>query len=85
LDDVYRDCLKQPHALQQAVDSYHFGDLTGRAALAADIRREVGLILNALASEHPAGNVSAVPNGGGLIWRLAMLRAYENLTAAREG
>ncbi len=67
-----------------------FDDRRGRAALVADIRRELQVLDHQLDGESPAtfklrpdesaeqvATVSTVVNAGGLIWRLAMLNAYD--------
>ena len=91
LGRMYGECMRQPQALRREVERYEYGDLHGRPALVADIRRELALILDALdrepqpvvSDDAPTGaSVSPTPSGGGLVWRLAVLRAYDNLSAA---
>ncbi len=92
LPGLRREFGSRPAILRRKVDDLCFNDLKGRAALVADIRRELDHLGEALDSgPQPlwvttpdsgavqSGECSPVGNGGGLIWRLAMLNAYDAL------
>jgi hypothetical protein len=75
LHAMHDGLMRQPQELRRGVDGYRLGELHGRDALVADIRRELAVIEDALDKGRPTGN------GGGLIWRLAMLGAHDSLGA----
>lgn len=93
LPELRREFGTRPAILRREVDQLQFADLQGRAALVADIRRELDHLEWSLEAEPPAqralvtpdgyvvqdgrGGSASVGNGGGLIWRLAMLSAYD--------
>jgi len=89
---MYDDCMRQPQALRRSVEGSRYGELQGRPALVADIRRELALIADTLdtgplplySSDRgdTGAQVSPIPDGGGLASRLAILKAYDNLGAA---
>ncbi len=87
---------RRPVVLRRCVQAYRFGDLKGRAALVADIRRELSEVDRYLdrdslppieAGGGKASVVMASPaqDGGGLVWRLAMLRAFDELSPIAGG
>lgn len=87
---------RRPVVLRRCVQAYRFDNLQGRAALVADIRRELSDIdqlldrdslslFEAGGGETSGGMESPAQDGGALVWRLAMLRAYDELPLIARG